>query len=49
MKSSSRLIHFLLKVSHVYIKCSMYRSLDFEIVEGHGIGVENVKGTRDDD
>lgn len=39
-------IHFVPEVAHSYIKCSQCGSHDFEIAEGRGIWLENVKGER---
>jgi hydrogenase nickel incorporation protein HypA/HybF len=39
-------IHFVPEVAHTYIKCSRCGSPDFEISEGRGIWIENVKGAR---
>jgi len=39
-------IHFVPEVAHTYIKCSRCGSPDFEIAEGRGIWLENVKGVR---
>ena len=37
-------IHFVPEVAHTYIKCPRCGSPDFEITEGRGIWLENVKG-----
>ena len=39
-------IHFVPEVAHTYIRCSRCGSPDFEIAEGRGIWLENVKGVR---
>jgi len=39
-------IHFVPEVAHAYIKCSKCGSPDFEIIEGRGIWLENIKGVR---
>ena len=39
-------IHFVPEVAHTYIKCPRCGSPDFEIGEGRGIWLENVKGVR---
>jgi hydrogenase nickel incorporation protein HypA/HybF len=45
-KSTAEAIHFVPEVAHTYIKCSKCGSPDFEIVEGRGVWLENIKGTR---
>ncbi|MEM2098983.1 MAG: hydrogenase nickel incorporation protein HypA [Candidatus Bathyarchaeia archaeon] len=39
-------IHFVPEVAHTYVKCPRCGSPDFEITEGRGIWLKNVKGTR---
>ena len=39
-------IHFVPEVAHTYIKCPKCGSPDFEIIQGRGIWLETVKGTR---
>ena len=39
-------IHFVPEIAHTYIKCPKCGSPDFEILEGRGIWLENVKGVR---
>jgi hydrogenase nickel incorporation protein HypA/HybF len=39
-------IHFVPEVAHTYIKCAHCGSPDFEIVEGRGVWIENVRGAR---
>jgi hydrogenase nickel incorporation protein HypA/HybF len=39
-------IHFIPEVAHTYIKCPRCGSPDFEITEGRGISLQNIKGTR---
>ena len=39
-------IHFVPEVAHTYIRCSRCGSPDFEIAEGRGLWLENVKGVR---
>ncbi len=39
-------IHFVPEVAHTYIKCPQCGSPDFEIMQGRGIWIETVKGTR---
>lgn len=45
-KETAEAIHFIPEVAHTYIKCPRCGSPDFEIAEGRGIWLENVKGTR---
>jgi len=45
-KSTAEAIHFVPEVAHTYIKCPKCGSPDFEITEGRGIWLENIKGTR---
>lgn len=39
-------IHFVPEVAHSYIKCPKCGSPDFEITEGRGVWLENIKGVR---
>jgi hydrogenase nickel incorporation protein HypA/HybF len=39
-------IHFVPEVAHTYIKCPSCGSPDFEIVEGRGVWLENIKGVK---
>ena len=39
-------IHFVPEVAHTYIKCPNCGSPDFEISEGRGIWLENIKGVQ---
>ncbi len=39
-------IHFIPEVAHTYIKCPRCASPDFEITQGRGIWIRNIKGTR---
>jgi len=39
-------IHFVPEVAHAYIKCPKCGSPDFEITEGRGVWLENIKGAR---
>jgi hydrogenase nickel incorporation protein HypA/HybF len=45
-KDTAEAIHFVPEVAHTYIRCPKCGSPDFEIVEGRGIWLENVKGLR---
>jgi hydrogenase nickel incorporation protein HypA/HybF len=45
-ESTAEAIHFVPEVAHTYIKCSKCGSPDFEITEGRGVWLENIKGTR---
>jgi hydrogenase nickel incorporation protein HypA/HybF len=45
-KDITEAIHFVPEVAHTYIKCPRCGSPDFEITEGRGIWLENVKGAR---
>jgi hydrogenase nickel incorporation protein HypA/HybF len=45
-KSTAEAIHFVPEVAHTYIKCPKCGSPDFEITEGRGIWLENIKGVR---
>ena len=45
-KSTAEAIHFVPEVAHTYIKCPKCGSPDFEITEGRGIWLKNIKGTR---
>ena len=39
-------IHFVPEVAHTYLKCPKCGSPDFEISQGRGIWLQNIKGTR---
>ncbi len=39
-------IHFIPEVAHSYIKCPKCCSPDFQITNGRGIWLENIKGVR---
>jgi hydrogenase nickel incorporation protein HypA/HybF len=45
-KGTAEAIHFVPEVAHAYIKCPKCGSPDFEITEGRGIWLENIKGVR---
>ncbi len=45
-KETVEAIHFVPEVAHTYIKCQKCGSPDFEIIEGRGIWLQNVKGLR---
>jgi len=43
---SAEAIHFVPEVAHVYIKCPVCGSPDFEVVKGRGIWLESIKGVK---
>jgi hydrogenase nickel incorporation protein HypA/HybF len=45
-KDTAEAIHFVPEVAHAYIKCPKCGSPDFEICEGRGVWLENIKGVR---
>jgi hydrogenase nickel incorporation protein HypA/HybF len=45
-EATKEAIHFIPEVAHSYIKCSRCGSPDFEITQGRGIWLQNIKGTR---
>ena len=45
-EDTAEAIHFIPEVAHSYIKCPSCRSPDFEIVEGRGVWLENIKGVK---
>jgi hydrogenase nickel incorporation protein HypA/HybF len=45
-ESTAQAIHFVPEVAHAYIKCPKCGSPDFEIAEGRGVWLENIKGAR---
>ena len=45
-EDTAEAIHFIPEVAHTYIKCPSCRSPDFEIVEGRGVWLENIKGVK---
>jgi hydrogenase nickel incorporation protein HypA/HybF len=44
--ATAEAIHFVPEVAHTYIKCPECGSPDFEITQGRGIWLQNIKGTR---
>ncbi|MCW4007516.1 MAG: hydrogenase nickel incorporation protein HypA [Candidatus Bathyarchaeota archaeon] len=45
-EATAEAIHFVPEVAHSYIKCPKCGSPDFEITEGRGVWLENIKGVR---
>jgi len=45
-EGTAEAIHFIPEVAHAYIKCPKCGSPDFEITEGRGVWLENIKGVR---
>jgi hydrogenase nickel incorporation protein HypA/HybF len=45
-ETTAEAIHFVPEVAHAYIKCPKCGSPDFEISEGRGVWLENIKGVR---
>jgi hydrogenase nickel incorporation protein HypA/HybF len=45
-EGTAEAIHFVPEVAHAYIKCPKCGSPDFEITEGRGVWLENIKGVR---
>jgi hydrogenase nickel incorporation protein HypA/HybF len=45
-KDTAEAIHFVPEVAHAYIRCPKCGSPDFEIAEGRGVWLENIKGVR---
>ena len=45
-KATTEAIHFVPEAAHSYVKCPKCGSPDFEITEGRGIWLQNLKGTR---
>ena len=45
-EDTAEAIHFVPEVAHAYIKCPKCGSPDFEIAEGRGVWLENIKGVR---
>jgi hydrogenase nickel incorporation protein HypA/HybF len=45
-EGTAEAIHFVPEVAHVYIKCPKCGSPDFEITEGRGVWLENIKGVK---
>jgi hydrogenase nickel incorporation protein HypA/HybF len=45
-EETAEAIHFVPEVAHAYIKCPKCGSPDFEIAEGRGVWLENIKGVR---
>jgi hydrogenase nickel incorporation protein HypA/HybF len=45
-EATAEAIHFVPEVAHAYIKCPKCGSPDFEISEGRGVWLENIKGVR---
>ena len=45
-EDTAEAIHFVPEVAHAYIKCPKCGSPDFEISEGRGVWLDNIKGVR---
>jgi hydrogenase nickel incorporation protein HypA/HybF len=45
-EGTAEAIHFIPEVAHAYIRCPKCGSPDFEITEGRGVWLENIKGVR---
>ena len=45
-EDTAEAIHFVPEVAHSYVKCPKCGSPDFEIVEGRGVWLENIRGVR---
>ncbi len=45
-EDTAEAIHFVPEVAHAYIRCPKCGSPDFEIAEGRGVWLENIKGVR---
>jgi hydrogenase nickel incorporation protein HypA/HybF len=45
-EGTAEAIHFIPEVAHAYIKCPKCGSPDFEITEGRGVWLENIKGVK---
>ena len=45
-KTTAEAIHFVPEVAHTYVKCPKCASPDFEIVNGRGVWLENIKGAK---
>ena len=42
----AELIHFLPEMAHVYLRCTACAGPDFEVVEGRGVRLVSVKGSK---
>jgi len=42
----SEAIHFVPEMAHVYVKCPKCSSPDFEVIEGRGIWLDEIKGVK---
>ncbi len=45
-KGTAEAMHFVPEVAHTYLRCPKCGNPDFEITEGRGVWLENVKGVR---
>lgn len=45
-EDTAEAIHFVPEVVHAYIRCPNCGSPDFEISEGRGVWIENIRGVR---
>ncbi len=45
-ESTAEAIHFVPEIAHTYIKCPKCGSPDFEILQGRGIWLESIKGSK---
>lgn len=39
-------VHFAPEVAHAYLRCSACRSPDFEVIQGRGVTIQRIKGTK---
>jgi hydrogenase nickel incorporation protein HypA/HybF len=44
--ATTEAIHFVPEVAHTFIKCPKCGSPDFEIAQGRGVWLENIKGAK---
>jgi hydrogenase nickel incorporation protein HypA/HybF len=45
-RNTAEAIHFVPEIAHTYVKCPKCGSPDFEILEGRGVWLESIKGTK---
>jgi hydrogenase nickel incorporation protein HypA/HybF len=45
-KATAEAIHFVPEASHSFIKCPKCCSPDFEIIDGRGVWLQNIKGVK---
>jgi len=45
-ESAKEAIHFIPEIAHVYVRCPVCSSPDFEVEQGRGVWIESMKGEK---